>query len=392
MDWNYAETVRPVERNEVAGLGGVYADLLSRCPVAHVKVDETVDYVTILGYDEVVQASGDIETFSSVVPTQGPRILPLQADPPEHGGWRRMLNQFFTPARVGAHEAHVRTMAREAVAALVAKGEVDFGQEFAYPFPTRVLCTYLGIPDTDWPIHHAFIQELETRTEHGLNSPDLVAFAPAQEFIGYIFGLIAQRRANPQDDPISELLAAEVDGRPLEDGDVVQLSVALLMAGHITTTSATGNIMLRLARDPALQSRLRAEPARIRDAIEEGLRIDAPQQAMQRRCQRETVVGGETVRPGDNVLLNFGSANLDARHWEAPETFDLDRKDKRHLAFGKGIHQCLGAPLARLELRIAFEELLLQTEHFELVGEVERLAWPRLAVEHMPIRFTPRAA
>ena len=166
--------------------------------------------------------------------------------------------------------------------------------------------------------------------------------------------------------------------------------MTLMMAGHITTTSAIGNLVLRLARDTRLQAILREHPERIAQAVEEGLRIDTPQQAMPRRCTRNAEVGGQAIREGEYLLLNFGSANVDPKHWSAPETFDIDRKDKRHVAFGRGIHGCVGQALARMELRIVTEELLSRTESFELAGQVRRHAWPRHYVENMPLTLAPR--
>ena len=389
MEWKFAEEMRSLETGKVDGASEIYAKLLERCPVAHVKIDGRIDYVGIFGYDTLIGAAEDTETFSSVVPLRGPRILPLQSDPPEHSDYRSVFSQLFVPSRIAAKELEVRKMAGDMIDAMIEKGTADFGQEFAYPFPTRVLCKFLGIPDSDWKMHDGFIRDLEHRSGHGLASPDEVPYAPAQEFVGYLFGLIADRRAKPGDDPVSSLLAARFNDKQLEEPEVAQLSVALLMAGHVTTTSATGNIVLRLAQDQKLQATLREDPSRIRDAIEEGLRIDSPQQAMPRRCRRETEVHGETIMPGDNILLNFASANLDPAHWDKPGSFDIDRADRRHVAFGRGVHQCPGAPLARLELRVLLEELLARTNSFEVVGEIERLTWPRLSVERMPLKFVP---
>jgi cytochrome P450 len=172
---------------------------------------------------------------------------------------------------------------------------------------------------------------------------------------------------------------------------VIGLVLLLVSAGHNTTTSGIGNLILRLARDPDLQAYLRQHPERIPDAVEETLRIDAPQQAMRRVAKRDTELGGRAIRAGEYVWMSFGSANVDARHWDEPGEFQIDRADKRHVGFGRGIHQCIGAPLARLEMRVVAEELLARTESFSIAGEVVRRPWPRMGVKSMPLHMVPAA-
>ena len=389
MEWKFAELEKGFETDANAEVAGIYADLLERGSVARVDVAEDARYWGIFGHEEVRAAADDVETFSSIVPLRGARILPLQADPREHASVRRLLNLYFKPPAIKAKEPVIRRFAGEMIDAIAGKGHADAGQELAYPLPTRVLVDFIGIPDRDWRIHHDFIMELEARTHHGLNSPDESIIPPDEGLVVYLMTLIAERRAHPGDDPISDILRQELNGAPVTDLDAMQLCIAILMAGHITTSSATGNLVLRLARDQELQAYLRANPGRIREAVEESLRIDAPQQAMQRRCAKDTVIGGQPIKAGEPVLLNFGSANVDPARFPDPDRFDIDRADKRHMAFGRGIHQCVGAPLARLELQIVAEELLARTRSFALAGEVKRLAWPRLSVEHLPLRIEP---
>ena len=387
LNWDYESELHKVEGDAKASVSSIYAELLARSGVASVTIDEHTHYQGVFSYDAVKQATEDTETFSSVMPLRGARILPLQADPPEHGVVRRLLNGNFRPGQIRTKEPIVRKMAAEMIEAAIEAGTFDMGEGFAYPLPTRTLCNYIGIPDEDWLLHHRYIMDLEKRTKHGLNSPDESVIPPSEGLVQYLLELIAERREEPGDDPISAILQAELNGEPISDFDAMQLCIAMLMAGHITTSSATGSLVLRLATDLDLQVFLRKNPERIPDAVEESLRLDSPQQAMQRRCRRDTVLAGQSIKAGDAVLINFGSANVDPEHFENPATFDIDRKDKRHVAFGSGIHMCVGAPLARMELRIVAEELLARTSRFELDGPVRRLAWPRLAVENLPIRF-----
>jgi cytochrome P450 len=208
----------------------------------------------------------------------------------------------------------------------------------------------------------------------------------------YLQTLIAGHRDHPGDDVVSGIVTGLIAGREPDEAEILNMIITIMLAGHITTTSGTGNMVLRLARDPELQTLLRDHPDRIPDAIEESLRIDTPQQAMPRKCLADVELGGQTIKAGEYVLMNFGSANVDPEAWEAADAFDLDRPNRRHVAFGRGLHQCIGQNLARLEIRIAVEELLARTASFTLDGTVHRLTWPLLCVEHLPMSLTPRRA
>ena len=375
--------------------GPVYEPMLARCPVAHIASEDLderakVDYWAILGYDELVDAARDYRTFSSVTPTSGPRVLPLQSDPPEHAGIRRMLNPFFTAEAAERVEPQLLAFGGEMLDAMIARGEADFAQEFAYPFPTRSLCVYLGFSQENWEFHHGWVTEAEEDTGQGLFDPDT---AVPPDFVGrvvpYIQEALQHARSSPRDDVISGIAQAEIAGEPVDDMAATFLVMTMMLAGHITTTSAIGAMVTRLARDRDLQDRLRAAPDRIDDLVEETLRVDGPQQAMPRRCVRDTEVAGHAIAAGERVMLNFGSGNVDPAHWPDAGEFDLDRADKRHLSFGRGLHLCIGRHLARAEMRLTARELLARTASFELGGPVRRSAWPLSTVKHMPLRFGP---
>jgi cytochrome P450 len=195
--------------------------------------------------------------------------------------------------------------------------------------------------------------------------------------------MIEKRRRDPGDDVLSALVRGDPDLPPLDDELLVGIVMMFISAGHNTTTSAIGNSVLRLARDPELQNRLRAGPELIPAFVEEVVRVDAPQQAMRRVATTDTELGGRSISAGDFVWLVFGSANL-----ELAAELDLERSPNRHVGFGRGIHLCIGAPLARLEARIALEELLSRTSSFALDGDVARPAWPRLGVDRLPLRMS----
>ena len=324
------------------------------------------------------------------MPAGTPRILPLMADPPEHTGYRRLLGKFFAPSPMRAVEADIRPIAAGMLDALISTGSGDLAETFAYPFSTRVLCRFLKV-DEDWRIYNDWSSAMEKSTGAGTATPG--AALPEGlfgEIVPYIQGLVRERREHPGEDVVSGIITGDVDGEKLGDDAVVGLVIALIVAGRSTTASGIGNLVLRLARDGDLQSFLRANPDRIPDAVEESLRMEAPQQEQPRRATRNVEVGGQMIKAGESVFLNFGSANLDPARWEAPERFDIDRKQKQHFAFGRGVHQCFGAPLGRLEIRVVVEELLARTDSFTLAGEVARHTWPRLSVERLPLTLVAR--
>ncbi|WP_313808189.1 cytochrome P450 [Sphingobium sp.] len=225
-----------------------------------------------------------------------------------------------------------------------------------------------------------------------LAAPDQTARAARfAKFIPYIQNIIDTRRAHPQDDIINSFVTGEVGGRKLTDPEIIQLTIAMMLAGHATTTAAISNFAYRLAEDQDLQAFLRANPDRIPDALEESLRMDAPQQALLRKCLVDTELGGETIKAGQFVLTNYGSANNDPKRFPNPGKFDIDRAGKGHLSFGFGMHQCLGQHLARLDMRIAIETLLRETSAITIIGPVKRTSYPVLAAVELPLRLEPKA-
>ncbi len=385
--WNPVTALADVADDREIDTTKAYAQVLGTCPVGRIDGPGTWG---IFGYDEVIAAVTDAKTFSSNTPVAGAtRMIPLESDPPEHTPYRRMINPFFTAAKMSELEGDLRPFAEEMLDPLIGAGPIDFVATFANPFPVRTLCRFLQIPDEDRDHINNWHRELVSRggrNEPGRPKRDSL-FA---EIMPYLLSVIQQRRRDLRDDDIlSAIISGEIDGAPLSDQAVIGYVVLLLVAGHETTTNGLTSIVCRLARDPQLQDFLRANPDRIPDAIEEGLRLDSPTQAMQRKCLRDVEIGGESLKAGDYVHLNFGSANVDPSHWSDAASFDIDRADKRHLAFGRGVHQCFGAPLARLQLRVVLEELLARTASFELAGDVHRHTWPAYGADKLPLDLHP---
>ena len=392
--WNPSAEMKSLEANPGVGVAEPYGRLLARCPVSRVDLpDSQVDWWGAFGYEELLSVLKNPRAMSSTVGTDEngfPTIVPLFADPPLHTGYRKLLNPNFPPEVVGRIEADIRVFADEMVADMVAKRDVEFFMAFAAKFPTRVLCRFLGVPDQDWPIHYEFNAAVDASTDVGLTNPSGgIPQEILDAFLPYIQRVIADHREHPREDIVNSFITGRIDGRALDDGEIIHLIIAMMLAGHATTTAALSNFVLRIASDPDLQAFLRAHPDRISDALEECLRMDTPQQALMRKCLVDTELGGETIKAGDYVLTNYGSANVDPRKFPTPEKFDIDRAGRGHLAFGFGLHQCLGQHLARLDMRIAVEALLAGTSSITLNGSVKRRTYPVLAAIEMPLRLEP---
>jgi cytochrome P450 len=385
-DWDPNIAWQPIVADQVPDASFAYAETRSRYPVA--RVDGILGgFWAVLRHDLLVEAALDTARFSNLVPFFNTRRPPLECDPPEHRVYRRLLNPYFSRERMAALEEPLHRYAGEMLAPLVEAGGGDFAERFSRPFPTRALCLLLEVPDDerrlidDWSRR---VDEIGGQTPPG--SAERVAVG--EELRPWMTALIEDRRRKPGDDVVSALVRGDPELPPLDDEMVVGIVMMFISAGHNTTTSAIGNAVLRLARDGELQSRLRAGPGSVPAFAEEVVRLDAPQQAMRRIATTDTELGGRAVAAGDYVWLVFGSANLDPAAFDRAAELDPGRSPNRHLGFGRGIHQCIGAPLARLELRVALEELLASTASFTVDGEVVRAAWPRMGVERLPLRFS----
>jgi cytochrome P450 len=270
---------------------------------------------------------------------------------------------------------------------LLAAGGGDAAHEFARPLPPQVLLAFLNQPRGDWSQTKAWCEDAYLQTA---SEPDLQArFVKADQGLwDYAYWVVADRKRHPRDvsrDPVSGLLAAGAEGEALDESLIAGVVRLLIAAGHDSTTSAVGIALHYLARHPDDQRRLRADPLLIPAAVEEMLRLEAPVLAMPRIVARETTLHSRVLQPGDRVMLYWASGNRDPQAFEHPDQPRLDRKPNQHLAFGYGIHKCIGAPLARLELRIALEEWLRRTHAFGLSGEVTMEPWHRFGPRQLPL-------
>jgi cytochrome P450 len=293
-----------------------------------------------------------------------------------------LVSRAFTPKRVADLEPRVRAVADELLTKLAAGGGGDLVHEFASPLPSTIMSDLIGVPEEHRTAFQGWIEAFLEVT-----SPDDIAGRATNIYA--LFGtLLAERRRSPADDLMSALLAARVEGDSLSDDDLLGFCFLLLVAGNDTTTSLIGNGVELLARNKDQRAELAADPSLIPGAIEEMLRIESPTQALSRTAMRDVELHGTTIPAGSRVMLLWGAANLDDREFPDPEVFDIHRRAARHLGFGHGIHVCLGAALARLESRVAVEELLARSPEYELSGEPERYVsnWAR-AWRILPLQF-----
>jgi cytochrome P450 len=328
-------------------------------------------------YDDVVRVLRDPRTFSSeggsVKPTSWPEPVATvmaqrrharhlgNTDPPAHSRLRQLLNPSFSPAGVARYEPLIRSTAAELTASLDAS-PTDIIANFCYPLPLIVMLQILGVPKADLRacLHWCQLKaSLDFASETLSTAEQLDAARASVEFIGYCDELVEQRRSHPADDLITRLLHTEVRGyHALTDREVADLLPLLIFAGHETTANLMANLLHRLLRTDTTD-RIRDDPALLDATIEENLRFDPPALGFVRRVTRDTEIAGTALPAGARVFLLFGSANHDETRWAAAETFDPDRADPgTHVAFGHGVHYCVGAPLARLEAAIGIQHLL----------------------------------
>jgi len=308
----------------------------------------------------------------------------IYMDPPRHTELRALVSRAFTPRRMAELEDRVRAVTRDRIDAFAPAGGCDVVHDLAAPVPSTIMSALIGVP----PEH---TEQFRAWTEAFLEVTGPGDIAERANGIYGLFGeLLAERRRAPADDLMTALLEAEVDGQRLGETDLLGFCFLLLIAGNDTTTTLIGNGVELLGRHPDQRARLVRDPSLIPEAIEEMLRIESPTQALPRTAARDTELHGVPILAGSRVMLLFGAANLDEREFRDPEAFDIGRRPPRHLAFGHGIHYCLGAMLARLESRVVFEELLARAGSYELAGGAERYTsnWAR-AWKTLPIRFAP---
>ncbi|WP_252259550.1 cytochrome P450 [Erythrobacter aurantius] len=304
-------------------------------------------------------------------------------DAPIHPKYRKLTQDWFMPRNLARIEAEIRELAHRTVDRMIAAGpELDFVKEVAGPYPLRVVMQILGVPPEDEPRMQMLTQQLFGGQDKDLSGTGMDNMTPEQvvqivagavkTFEDYFAGIAEDRRRHPTDDVASVIANALVDGEPLPPRDMAGYYIIVATAGHDTTSASTAGAMQALANDPEQWARVKADRSLLPGIVEEAIRWTSPVQHFMRTAACDVEIGGQEVKAGDWMMINYVAANHDPAQFANPRKFDASRSPNRHLAFGAGAHQCLGLHLARLEMRILFEALLDRVERVEPAGEAKR--------------------
>lgn len=384
-----------------------YARLRSEAPVHRVVLPDRRTAWLVTRYDDAVAALKDErfakDRFKTLTSGQlakqpwMPRVfMPLahnmlDQDPPDHTRLRSLVHRAFTPRLVEAMRERVQAITDELLDAKQSAVRFDLIRDYALPIPTTIIAEMMGIPAGERHKFQRWSNSLMASTASRLGMVRMLP--PGIAFLRYIRKLLKARRAHPGDDLVTALVQAEEAGDKLSEDEAMAMVFLLLIAGHETTVNLIGNGALALLKNPREMEKLRSDPSLIKSAVEELLRYDGPLETATERFAREDVtVAGTTIPAGSLVLVVLASANRDERQFENPDVLDLGRADNKHVAFGLGVHYCLGAPLARLEAQIAINTLLRSCRDLRLGAAAERLRWKRGLVlrglEALPVAFT----
>lgn len=354
----------------------LYARLRDEAPAYH---NPDRDFWALSRFEDVQAAARDWETFSSE-PCVDPDYVGvrlrlnsfLDLDPPTHDLLRRIVKAHFTPKAIKELEVTTAAVADELVGAFLAAGEADLARDFAWGLPLKVTMALLGLPREDFPFLRDTFELLWQDNRLWIEpAPDAPSRVAATRIHEYFAARLLKRERHPTGDVLSTIAAAHA-AEELEIGVLAELSIVLYIAGYETTANLLSNSLLHLAEHPEQRAWLAANPGRIHDAIEELLRFDAPVQVLARNTTKPIELHGRPLPSGARVLLLYGAANRDPRRYDNPDLLDLGRPVLRHLAFGNGIHHCLGAPLARQEARVALTTLLARVPDYVISAPVVR--------------------
>lgn len=371
-----------------------YAKLRESCPVSW--SEHYGGFWVLSDYASVVAASEDDETFCSAptiaLPEQpyGIRNVPIDTDNPETEKFRKILLPAYSPGAAKRIEPDVIALCDELIDEFAAAGRCDLVEEFAMPVPARIILRLIGIDDAEW---RWYVDRVHTIV-HGMTGDIENTMTAGFEMASRVIDLIGERRAaGDYSGQLGQLLQAEIDGEPLADMDIVSYVLLLFFGGLDTTTGALANAAVVIDRDPALRRMLIENPEKIPAATEEFLRFEAPVQSLGRWISRDIELGGQQLKAGERALLIWASANRDDAAFTEPDLIDVDRKPNRHLAFGVGLHRCLGSNMGRVMFRIMLERLLTRLPDFRVAADPDQFRYHDAGIVYglmkLPVEFTP---
>ncbi|MDT5076167.1 MAG: hypothetical protein QOJ80_804 [Mycobacterium sp.] len=376
----------------------IYAGLRDHAPAVSAPFSRSRSgkVVILSRYEDVRKALSSPELFeangANEMGQQRP-VIPLDIDPPNHAKYRKLLDPLFSPRAVRAMADETRAIARELLAKVVDEGQGDFHADFTVPFPCRVFLNVVGFPPEDlakflrWK--DALVHAEDVAQSDDLNVLRKLWAKTADELYAYFDTLLDRRIAEPADDLATRLVNAEVGGEPLTRNEMLDILFLQMAAGLDTVTATLDCVITRLARDADLQAAASSEPEKTRQIVEELLRVETPVSLVLRYATQDMVMHDVEIAKGDLVMLMLAAANNDDREFEDPLTLDVDRDNVRHMAFGGGVHRCLGSHLARLELAVALEEIFAKLGTFKIPDGREVNFVPGIRTAHsLPLEWT----
>ncbi|WP_395105104.1 cytochrome P450 [Actinomadura sp. SCN-SB] len=369
----------------------VFRDLRAEHPVA--RCQDFGGFWAMLGYHELLEVITDIDRFTTTKQNAIPKFAftgvrpPLHLDPPEHTGYRRVINRFFTPPRMRRLEPAVRRCVVELLEPLIARGSADVAREYAQQLPAHVFAEFFNLSVSTSieikKVSGVYVDAIQVLDHDTVKRLSRRLYEIAQDIIderlegGY----------DPDEDLTMALLEARHDGAGLPGDMVLGCVRQLIVTGMVAPSVFIGNMFVHLSRDRALQEHLRSHREDIPAAVEEFLRLYNPYRGMARTARRDTVVGGQPIKADDPIALVYTAANRDPRVFDEPDEFVLHRPNiADHISFGRGTHSCPGAPLARMMFRITLEEALARSA-FDLTGDPGMAKWAEWGTNYVPLEF-----
>ncbi|KQL50215.1 cytochrome [Brevibacillus choshinensis] len=371
----------------------IYRELREKTPV---RFDEDRGSWDVFRYEDVHRILKDPATFSSRrgLEVRGETLLTM--DQPKHTHMRNLVNKAFTPKAINDLAPRITSITNELLDQVIQNGKMDVVHDLATPLPVIVIAELLGVPSKDRMLFKdwsdTMVKGVEGNSEEAFAQMVAERDKAEKELAEYFLTILNERRNKPEDDLVSALLVAEIDGEKLQEQEILRFCILLLVAGNETTTNLITNAIRLMTEQPAIQDQVRQHPEYVKTTVEETLRYYPPIVAIGRIATQDVEIGGQLIREGQQVVSWVGSANRDPEKFENPDTFLPDRKPNPHMGFGFGIHFCLGAPLARLEAQIALEIMLSRFSDMQFAkAPLTPIPSPFVfGVKNYPITFTAR--